>query len=423
CQRHQTIIVGAGCAGLSAAKTLRDAGHDVLVLEARNRIGGRVFTNRDWGVPLDLGAGWIQGIRGNPIHKIAKRLKLPLVKSDYDNELLFNAKGPLELSDQKWRHMSMLYRATPKSENQSVRQAVDQLVDTRIPDRFSAQEINFFLNTWIEHEYAADVEELSVDGLNEGVGYGGPDVMFKSGYDQIINDLAHGLEIIIKQPVIEIDYGKSPIQIVTQSKRVFLADSVIVTVPLGVLKKNTIEFRPPLPKEKEHAIDSLGMGLLDRLYLEFPEPFWDRETELFGFVAEQKGRWCEWYNMIGTTGRPVLLGFVAGSYAEKIERLADDEVIEDAMQVLKSMFGKNIPAPLRTKLTRWRSDPFAGGSYSYLKTDSTNLMRKELAKPIQQKLYFAGEATSDTNPATVHGAYSSGLKAARLILNTINSNQ
>ena len=193
------------------------------------------------------------------------------------------------------------------------------------------------------------------------------------------------------------------------------ARMALITAPLGVLKRGSIAFEPSLPFAKQQSIERLGMGLLNKCYLVFPAAFWDDAT-LLGYVSERKGEWAEWLNLRVLLGVPALLGFNAASYASALEKQSDDQIIESAMQTLRRLYGADIPQPIDYRITRWASDPFAFGSYSYIAAGASPEDYDSLAQPVGEQLFFAGEHTQRDYPATVHGAYLSGERAANEIL-------
>jgi monoamine oxidase len=154
------------------------------------------------------------------------------------------------------------------------------------------------------------------------------------------------------------------------------------------------------------------MGLLNKLYLRFSEVFWDEDSDWIGYIAAQKGEWSDFFNLYKYTGRPVLLAFNAGEVARRLEAYSDRETVAACMEVLRTIYGDDIPEPDAWQITRWASDPLAGGSYSYRPVGSTSEDHNHLAEPVNGRLFFAGEATSAGLNATVHGAYLSGLRAA-----------
>jgi monoamine oxidase len=165
------------------------------------------------------------------------------------------------------------------------------------------------------------------------------------------------------------------------------------------------------------AINNLGMGLLNKVYLRFPQVFWDEQSDLLDYIAQNRGEWAEWLNIYKYTGKPILLGFNAATYARQIEPLSDEMMVAAAMKTLRTIHGPSIPEPEAWLITRWASDPLAGGSYSYLPPGASPDDYDDLAEPVADRLFFAGEATSREYAATVHGAYLSGLAAAERIVN------
>ena len=422
-ENETIIVVGAGIAGLGAAQTLKKWGYKVIVLEARSRVGGRVWTSRAWqDAPLDMGASWIHGVSGNPIAKLAKGNDIKTVETDYDNIWIYRANGN-ELTNAEYDDFEE-YESTIEAyianaieeldEDVSIKTIVDAALDDEGVSAKEKQIILYLLNTIIEHEYAADISELSLFAFDEGDEYGGEDVIFPDGYDQIIDILAEGLDIRLDEVVQRVDYQGDGVSIQTDQS-VYEGDRAVITIPLGVLQRGNIQFSPTLPAEKQAAIRNLGMGLLDKLYLRFPSIFWDKEADLLGYQGENKGEWAEWLNIAHYTDEPILLGFNAATFARQVEGWSDQQIVDSAMTVLRNIYGANIPAPLDWQITRWADDPFSWGSYSYLAPGTSSKTLKTLAKPVDSKLFFAGEATSSDYQSTVHGAYLSGIRAAKEI--------
>jgi monoamine oxidase len=190
----------------------------------------------------------------------------------------------------------------------------------------------------------------------------------------------------------------------------------VVTLPLGVLQRGDVLFDPPLPESKKQAIARVGVGLLNKAYLRFPRRFWPVKADWIGLVSEPKGRWSEFLNVSRFIDQPILLGFNAAAYARRLEPMNDQQTINDVMTALRSMFGRNAPDPTDFKITRWGSDAFSIGSYSYMKTGASPNDYNELARPVGKRLFFAGEHTSRRHSATVHGAYLSGLRVASQVI-------
>lgn len=299
-QAQSICIVGGGIAGLSAANALAAAGREVVILEARNRIGGRIWTDRSLGVPLDLGASWIHGHRGNPITDLADQADIERFETRYLNVVARNARGQRR---RIWRW--------PADFNNRVS---------------------------IELDFGADIERLSDEAQEEGEEFGGPDMLFPDGYDQIPQSLVTNFGIVLDRPVSNIILEGDQVRVVhTAGSTLF--DATLITVPLGVLKAGTLQFSPELPIRKRAAIEDLGMGLLNKVYLQFEAPFWDEDAHALLYFGPQLGRFTSWVNMLPVTGEPVLLAFNAASEAEAISQLTENQIITEAMAALTAMYG------------------------------------------------------------------------------------
>lgn len=420
----QVLIIGAGIAGLAAARQLHDAGYRVTILEGRNRIGGRVWTDRTWpNIPLDMGGAWIHGVNGNPIKALADQLGVVTVHSDYDNIQVYDQHGRA-LTDAEMDELDVYLTAVDETiEEAQGETETDKPLAEAISEAAEAEELtpqqlhqlNYVVNSAIEQEYAADVDELSLWEWDQDDAQSGHDVVFPGGYDQIVHPLAAGLDIRLEQIVTGLAYGADGVS-VTTNQGAFSADRVIVTVPLGVLQKGAIAFSPPLPAWKQAAIDRLGMGVLNKTYLRFPAVFWDEDVEMIGHMADPKGEWAEYLNIAYYTGEPVLVGFNVAHFGRAIEALSDEEIVAGMMGVLRKLYGSDIPKPEAWLITRWNSDPFTYGSYSHIPVGASGKDYVTLAQPVGERLFFAGEATNRSHPSTVHGAFLSGERAAAEVM-------
>ena len=409
------MIVGAGVAGLAAANELRGNGfEDVVILEARDRIGGRIWTDTIGGnVPIDLGASWIHGVDGNPISAIARENRIATRPTDYDSEVEhFPGVGRPRLpAGEVLRRFWELAEKQPDSTLQS---AYEQYLTTYAPGDPEKHYLQYLLNTIVEHEYGADVGDLSLMSIEGGSAYAGQDVVFPGGYRQIVDTLADGAAVRLRQAVTEIDYSGIGVALTTAAGATFEAAGVIVTVPLGVLKKGRISFRPSLPLRRRRAVARLEMGVLNKTCLLFDEVFWDNDVEFIGRVGAEKGHWAETLNLYPHTGQPILMMFNAGTYGARLEQYSDRQIVEDAVAVLTNMYG-DVPQPGDARITRWNSDQWTLGSYSYVPAGSSFEQYAVLGEPVDDRVFFAGEATHPDYPATVHGAFLSGVRAARQI--------
>jgi monoamine oxidase len=422
--RRSIIVIGAGIAGLAAAVDLRRAGHDVTVIEARNRPGGRIHTSHIWpGLPIDLGASWIHGTKGNPVTALAAQAGATLVETSYDSaqfhvDPLLRAKGAEDGGDAA---MDKLFKramrhAAALDKDMSVQAAVSAVARAEMQDPVQRAQLDFYLSSHFEQEYGGSTDQLSARSFEDNEVFEGEDALFPGGYGQIIAHLAKDIPIRLNHEVRTIAWGGSTVSVGLRDGSLLTADQLLVTVPLGVLKSGTITFDPPLPAAKQQAIAKLGMGLLNKHWLRFDRIFWPKDYDWHEYLSAEKGRWSEWVSLAKVKNTPVLLVFSAADRAHQLEPMHDGEIVADAMQVVRAMFGTSAPDPVAAQITRWQSDPFARGSYSFNAVGSSNEDRAALARADTAGLYFAGEALNALYPGTVHGALLSGRQAARQMM-------
>lgn len=416
---REVIVIGAGISGLAAAQELRRSGFRVTVLEARNRVGGRIWTSTKWvDAPMDMGASWIHGVEGNPITKYADSIKARRLSTDAESSTAYGPDGK-ELNQSQERRLAaiqkeleaQLERAEEEEGDLSVRQAIARLTTKYKPGSTDRLYLEFLVNSTLEHEYSGASDQLSAHWLGSDEEFGGSDVMFLDGFHTVTNSLAKGLDVRLGLVVSKIDSSQKRVRVTTQ-KGVFESDHLLITLPLGVLKSNSVEFTPPLPKSKQEAIDKLQMGVLNKCFLRFEEAFWPGDIDWIQHIAELPGHWAEWVSFTQATNLPILLGFNAAKRGRDIEALSDRAIVDDAMKTLRRIFGPAVKNPIDWQVTRWAVDPFSRGSYSFLSLGATPEDFIRLSKPIGSKLFFAGEATNKAYFGTTHGAYLSGIRAA-----------
>ena len=295
----------------------------------------------------------------------------------------------------------------------------------------------------LEYANATNIQKLSLREWDQDIGneFEGEHAQIVGGYQQVPRALwryPDPLDVHVNKAVSNIHYAAdmtrtSKASVVCEDGEVIEADKVVLTTPLGVLKSKSIKFEPALPEWKSGAIERLGFGLLNKVVLVFDKVFWDRDRDMFGLLSEpsygkgvvqagyeaNRGKFYLFWNCVDTSGLPVLIGLMAGDAAHDAERTADDDIVQEVMSRLRRCFRSTpVPDPLETIVTRWRSDRFARGTYSFVAPAALPGDYDVMAQSVGN-LYFAGEATCGTHPATVHGAYLSGLRAASEVLDSI----
>ena len=412
-QSFDALVIGAGLAGLACAQTLIAAGRRVLVLEGRQRIGGRIWTERSQGAAIDLGASWLHGLTNNPLHGLVSRqLGLSLLPTSDDSRVIIGPDG------QPWGNgrleQAEAWLATFVEHAEQSGEA-DQALSALLPSRLTPDQ-RFLLLADVVHELGADLDRIAANApLGDGQELIGGDAMVPAGLDRLVNHLARGIDIRLGQMVREIQNTPKGVRVLTATGEVLESQRVCCTVPLGVLKRGAIRFDPPLPAAKTEAIRRLGMGVLDKIVLLFPRRFWDASSWI-GNDSPQPGLWPEWVDLTPLIGRPALMGFNAAAEAQQLAQQANGAIVASALRQLQRCYPKrSIPEPSAALLTRWGEDPFTYGSYSYPAVGSTPAMREQLGQR-WHGLIFAGEAVNTRFPATLQGAYLSGMEAAQQLL-------
>ena len=327
------IVIGAGAAGLACARELVDAGFDVEVLEARDRVGGRVWTEELNGAPAEMGASWISGVGNNVLTPFAREAGVKLMHFDYD--LGFVVPGQARQGRAGDRQMwSRLNSYDWRMGAPAVTPVSDLMPRRRSPGLQWALAYN------IAQEFGVDAEGLSVLGTGEGAWEKGGDALIRGSYQDLVTGITGELPVRLEAVVEAVAYGPSGVEIGLRGGGSVESDFAVVTLPIGVLKAGSVDFNPPLPARKQAAINALGAGLLDKLWLSFDEVFWDGEAEMIHWIDPARpGRWAEWVNGYKLTGKPLLLGFNGGGIAREMSGLGDEEVVDSGMRALDSMFG------------------------------------------------------------------------------------
>jgi len=422
---YDVLVIGAGVSGLAAAKKLKEEGKKVLVLEARNRLGGRIHTDRRWHVPVDLGASWAHGLEGGRnglVEQEEYRLELQPF-----SDLLAQIKDHAAYDEQHQRldaarlaKLTLFVKTFFKSmaEAKDTRLNVSEILNTFQCDTVPSEDAVIFKN-WLRNLMAcwsgAELSETSIE-VWQAMMEEGDQAYVTNGYDLLINKLAEGLDIYLNTPVTLVDYSEDGLVKITAGADIYQARAVVITLPIGVLKANVCRFIPELPSFKREAIAAMGSGLLDKAVLRFSECFWDANAlsiQCFPTVQSPVQVYINYQVMMGA---PILVAMYGGDVAEKIEKMTDQEAREFFIEPLQKIYGERFKAPLEIIRTAWRDDAFSRGSYAYLPRNTESNVFDHLAESVENCLFFAGEATNKEAYASVHGAYESGLRVANEIL-------
>lgn len=430
----RVIVIGSGFAGLGAARTLVDAGIDVLLLESRDRIGGRAHTDYSLGFPVDLGAAWLHGASlKNPLGPLVGRLRLPLYKTSDDNSVLYDhdlesfalfaADGQRvphdvvvkveRVFEEMLQETNRLWGVADMPEDMPMKDALGLALQRRPELRLEGVEADVL--QWylcrMEGWFATDSHNLSARNWGEEKLVDGGHGLMITGYLPVLKELAKNVQILFNQRVTSVQHSTQGAHVMTSSGMSLSADAVIVTVPIGVLKAGTISFNPAIPRPKQQAIEAMGAGMENKVALLFDSVFWP-SVEFLGVVGPTPYECCYFLNLHKATGAPVLVFMPAGSMAQDLEKLSDEHNVAFAMKQLRTVVPL-APQPLKSVVTRWCTDPSSLCAYSFDAVGVPMSAHDDLRASVGSSLFFAGEATSRDYPGTVHGAFSTGTEAAR----------
>ncbi|MDP1879268.1 MAG: FAD-dependent oxidoreductase [Actinomycetota bacterium] len=319
---RRVIVVGAGMAGLGAATELQRLGADVLVLEARGRVGGRVSTDRTWGVPVELGAAWLEGVRKNAMVPLVRRAGLGRVPTNYNDEAVRSVKTGRPDPDAA-RRAAQLVAMTDRLE------ATDPPLAMSVGTWLAGQGwVSDGPNDWAENteivqEYGVDPGQLGTRAVTEGAWERGRDDFVSGGYDKVPRMLAAALDVRVGTPVGSVVVEGSKVRVTGTTGEQVVADAVVVAVPLALVQAGVPSISP-MPTSVAAGLSGLTTGNLEKVVLRFERDWWRKDfgddVRVIGIVG---GRWSEWYDISDVTGVPSLVGFCGGTQARG--RPASDE--------------------------------------------------------------------------------------------------
>jgi polyamine oxidase len=432
---ERVVVVGAGIAGLTVANALTHAGVECVVLEARDRIGGRLHTVDLAGSPVDLGGSWIHMPTGNPMSAFARQIGVPRRSADPGPEMAgFDCAEGRRLSAAEAEELLGLY-------DEVFPEAAGQLAATLGPDASAADGIEAFvagaglapgparrarqmLYAVIEAESADLAERQSLRWMWNELEYGGNylgDVP-EGGYRRLTEAMATGIDVRLGVEVTEVATSAGGMRVRGADGCSEEGSHVVVTVPLGVLKRGAPRFSPGLPPDRLAAIGRLGFGRFEKVALRFDEPFWRAEGFPHMMVfPRDPGEWMVWVMGLDAFGAgPVLVFFVFHSAAGRVLDQGRDDAVRWALGMLAEAIGRPCPEPVAVAVTSWAADPYAGGAYTHITPGASPADADLLGEPVGGRLLFAGEHTQSARLAYADGALTSGIREAKRLLSRSN---
>lgn len=460
----RVLIIGAGISGIGAARTLINGGLRPIILEARNRIGGRlcqkVLTqnlvaeksidddNTDGECPevvIQIGANWVHGLtNSNPMYKLAQKLNLNLHETspdDYpgDDTLLFDGLEPI--TEDVYHRVLERYEWITDHVDSHVENGCDIALSDAFMLAFADSEEKFgkccevdrrCLN-WCYDRVCIDsgmsIDKVSMryyDGTasdgeqGEGLVKGGFFQLFQHLFDEVSSSLEIKFDHVVQSIVTNEDSGE--VTVTCTNGQIFIADSCIVTIPLGVLQTDAVQFIPRPPQLDRMC--KMQFGLMNLVWLWYPKQFWPAGYNFFGVARDELTEptfttflvppMCDQFGV----NQNIVMCQTFGEFAKKIETMSEAEIAHLATTELKKIFGQDIPDACGCVHSSWSSESFSLGSYSCAPpVDLTGTATDEWCEDSGvQGLYFAGEATHQMHQGTAHGSYISGIREATKIL-------
>jgi monoamine oxidase len=411
-------------AGLSAASELRALGLDVLVLEARNKIGGRVDTDYEFAPhPIERGAAFVHGENVVTWELIRKFGLQTLSALEDDDSFFIDAGGqflPITQAAKLPGGDSLKFMST----RPGVYELAKAWVKSRKPDIDLASMLQAYgvvldpkFYPIVSHSFegldAAGLQQLGVYGLVETSyeGDGDADFRIAAGYSSLSHHFVRELQIRLAEPVDRVTWNASGARVTTTAGSTLETRKIVITVPLAQLQRSAIRFEPPLMPDKQNAINRLGAGHIVKIILQFDDPFWPASMECFATDKHTGFWWRPGWNRPDEAS--VLTAYAGAALADRLVRLGNEAAIQIALDDLTQLFGN----PVRTKynggmILNWQAEPYIEMAYSFCPVGAAGL-RRVLSYPVEGVLFFAGEATSVERNATVHGAIESGRRAAK----------
>ncbi|KAI0640883.1 amine oxidase [Trametes meyenii] len=432
----KVLILGGGVAGVIAARTLHEQGiDDFVIVEARPELGGRMMSH-DFGIErnrwtVEVGANWVQGTQtdkgpANPIWELAKKHNISLRSSDYTGSVeTYDYSGSMDFQDVFQESIENFDKLTSAAGARVPQRLVDMTARSgyslsgAIPDSPQAMAAEYYQFDW---EFGTTPEQTSWLASawahnNTFRTYSNQNLLsidqrgFKALIQREASEFLNEAQVRRNATVTRIYTHKKGVVVTLADGITLIADYALCTFSLGVLQHDDVRFVPPLPSWKQEAIHSMAMGTYTKIFLQFPKKFWF-DTEMALYADHERGRYPIWQSLDYNAFFPgcgILFVTVTGEFSRRIETMVDSAVQAEILDVLRTMFpNTTVPDPLDFYFQRWHSDPLFRGSYSNWPANFLSEHQTNLRANVEERLWFAGEATSKKHFGFLHGAYSEG---------------
>ncbi|KAG8215246.1 hypothetical protein J3R82DRAFT_8795 [Butyriboletus roseoflavus] len=454
---HTTVLIlGGGMTGIIAARTLHEQGiDDFIILDAKTELGGRMIpkafgvTGRQ--VVVEVGPNWIQGTQQgnnalNPIWELALKHNLTTVHNNlygsittYDDSGYDNYTGVFNNAVNNFAKATIVagQRLQDGDVDLSLRSAYGLMnISSKTPQEVASDyyQIDFVSiiclspsqTSWLASAWKKNFTYTPASGGFSNVNQMSID---QRGFVYIAQaeaaEFLQPQQMIYNQTVNLIEYGEDSVTVHTTGGRTFTADHVLCTFSVGVLQNTDVAFQPPLPDWKVEAINSIEMATYTRIFLQFNETFWF-PTEMGLYAGKQRGKYHVWQSLdhVGFfPGSSIITVTVTGDWSLYVEQLTSDQVQSEVMEVLQNMYPNiTVPKPVDIHMSTWASNPLYRGSYSNWGPSYVPAQSENLKATLDNRLWFAGEATSVQYYGRLQGAYFEGQSAGYALAACIRGN-
>lgn len=397
------LVIGAGAAGLAATHTLIECGLSALCIEARDRIGGRAWTDSEtFGVPFDRGCAWLHSGDINPWRPIAADLGFTVIGQKQVWQSRVGDRWLGDGEDADWDRVVAARFAAIAAVGETGRDIAASAVPAEDGtwSKVADAVISWYMSVDSDQASTRDIFNANDTDV---------DLPIVEGYGALVARYGAGLPVSLATPATRVAWGDHAV-VVETARGTVTARAAIIAVPTSVLAAGSIRFNPPLPVAKLEAIHNVPLGNAEKVIFEIEGDPFDMRPGSFGIArAEVRTAAFQFFPF----KRPLAIGFLGGFCARELSEAGEEAMIAFGLDELVQMFGSDVRRHIgRAAVTRWAADPFIGGGYSAARPGHAH-RRADLAAPLDGKLFFAGEACSIDAYATCHGAYLTGVAAAR----------
>lgn len=435
----KVLVLGGGISGIAAAKTLSDMGiEDFVILEGTDRIGGRMRKRTFQGTTIEMGANWIQGVKGNPIERLKEICGLQgkvenrsfVIRNE--TGYITTAKGKMTLLKHDETLLDEMIDRRRKMNGEDISVRVGLRLTNWLPSNPEEMVTEYFE---YDFEYAVPPKYISLrvriadHGMIHSVDGKQFFVTDPRGYVHIVECLADMFltpkdsRLQLNTTVKEIKWNEHNVNVITDGGDVYTADYALITFSIGVLKSGLVRFTPELPKWKLEAIFKLNMVIYTKIFVKFPSKFWDDEEYIL-YASRRRGYYTMMQNLEADSRLPkgtnILLITVTGEESVRLAYQSTKHTQQEIMEVLRGMYGKNIPDPIDIYYPRWGLDKYFFGSWANLPIGISRQDYVNLQAPVG-RVFFSGEATHELYNGYVHGGYLTGVEQAENIANCIQT--